>query len=121
MGLRIDYSAKVDFFVDLLAALDGILDIIFAAMLAYLVIRFTRPYTVEEHRRCFLAFCSNRHILNKVINNGHRMMAAERMLQIRKEDADRMMLHLLAQTHDTNHSYRSSYRTNESFFETQEE
>ena len=79
------------------AILDHLIDSCFAVLLLYLVIRFTKPYTSDQHRDFMLLVCENKQALNNAISYGQRMAAAERMWRVCREDADRTMIHLLAQ------------------------
>ena len=88
---------KVYFFNECFVIFDHLLDTFFAIMLFYLTIKFTQPYTIEQHASFMLVISQDLNVITKAITNAERMAAAERLLQACREDADRTMVHLLAQ------------------------
>ena len=88
---------KAYFFVECFVIFDHLVDTFFAMMLIYLIIKFTKPYTIEQHASFMLVISQDLNVINKAITNAERMAAAERLLQACREDANRTMVHLLAQ------------------------
>ena len=85
------------FFIECFVIFDHLVDTFFAIMLFYLTIKFTKPYTIEQHASFMLVISQDLNVINKAITNAERMAAAERLLQACREDANRTMVHLLAQ------------------------
>ena len=69
--------------------------VVLAVMIAKLVIKLSRPYSIEEHRNHLLAFCENHKQMNQFIADGHRIQQAKRLMLQRREYVDRLLLHML--------------------------
>ena len=87
---------RAAFFEFCFVIFDRLVDTFFAIILIYLVIRFTKPYTLEEHRSFMLVVSQNLSVIDKALVNAERMAAAERLLQACRDDANRTMIHLLS-------------------------
>ena len=101
---------KVYFFWYSIVIFDHLGDTVFAIMLVYLIIKFTKPYTIEQHASFMLVISQDLNVIKKAISNAERMAAAERLMQACRDDADRTMVHLLAQIRDNENSIVQSIR-----------
>ena len=113
---------KVYFFLYSIVIFDHLGDTVFAIMLVYLIIKFTKPYTIEQHASFMLVISQDLNVIKKAISNAERMAAAERLMQACRDDADRTMVHLLAQVRDESSVVqsirgRSTYRADSSLYE----
>ena len=88
------------FFISCFVIFDHLLDTFFAIMLVYLLIRFTKPYSPDEHASFMLVISQNQHEIDTAITYAERMAAAERLLQACRDDANRTMIHLLSLDQD---------------------